>query len=215
MSAARVVGLAGHGASVFMPIGHSPRDYDLVTDFGEAASARVQVKTSSVLPQSALGRNPLHPRRQSQLEWARQATGPGSVRLPVRIGWRRAPLAHSGLRSARRKRSQPRRTQVRRVRDRPRRAPSDRASDARLSEPQAGFPSGQRGWTVNPLAQPSQVRILLPPLGPLGRGLKPCNPANPSPRADSTASPATRTSPPAAPSGCGVLSSASTPSRRC
>src|SRR5262249_12662894 len=27
----------------------------------------------------------------------------------------------------------------------------------------AGFPSGQRGRTVNPLAQPSQVRILLPP----------------------------------------------------
>jgi hypothetical protein len=28
---------------------------------------------------------------------------------------------------------------------------------------QAGFPSGQRGRTVNPLAQPSKVRILLPP----------------------------------------------------
>src|SRR3954469_318912 len=27
-----------------------------------------------------------------------------------------------------------------------------------------GFPSGQRGRAVNPLAQPSQVRILLPPL---------------------------------------------------
>src|ERR1700689_4785609 len=27
----------------------------------------------------------------------------------------------------------------------------------------AGFPSGQRGRTVNPLAQPSKVRILLPP----------------------------------------------------
>src|SRR3954462_6746605 len=27
-----------------------------------------------------------------------------------------------------------------------------------------GFPSGQRGRAVNPLAQPSKVRILLPPL---------------------------------------------------
>jgi hypothetical protein len=27
-----------------------------------------------------------------------------------------------------------------------------------------GFPSGQRGQTVNLVAQPSQVRILLPPL---------------------------------------------------
>jgi len=27
-----------------------------------------------------------------------------------------------------------------------------------------GFPSGQRGRAVNPLAQPSQVRILPPPL---------------------------------------------------
>ncbi len=29
--------------------------------------------------------------------------------------------------------------------------------------PKVGFPSGQRGRAVNPLAQPSQVRILLPP----------------------------------------------------
>ena len=31
------------------------------------------------------------------------------------------------------------------------------------SDAPVGFPSGQRGWTVNPLALPSQVRILPPP----------------------------------------------------
>ena len=37
-------------------------------------------------------------------------------------------------------------------------------ADARLRLSPVGFPSGQRGRAVNPLAQPSQVRILPPPL---------------------------------------------------
>ena len=37
------------------------------------------------------------------------------------------------------------------------------AGVARLAGALVGFPSGQRGRAVNPLAQPSQVRILPPP----------------------------------------------------
>ena len=45
-------------------------------------------------------------------------------------------------------------------------SPAERgqASVAILPPLRAGFPSGQRGRAVNPLAQPSQVRILPPPL---------------------------------------------------
>jgi hypothetical protein len=35
----------GHGAAVFVPLGHSP-DYDLIADWGEGAM-RIQVKTSN------------------------------------------------------------------------------------------------------------------------------------------------------------------------
>src|SRR5919206_1195304 len=38
------------------------------------------------------------------------------------------------------------------------------SSAARLHSRRVGFPSGQRGRAVNPLALPSQVRILPPPL---------------------------------------------------
>ncbi len=37
--------LASHGASVYIPLGHSP-DYDMLADFGDEV-VRVQVKTSS------------------------------------------------------------------------------------------------------------------------------------------------------------------------
>ena len=39
-------------------------------------------------------------------------------------------------------------------------------ADARIRPSRVGFPSGQRGRAVNPLAQPSQVRILPPPSRP-------------------------------------------------
>jgi len=38
--------LASQGASVFIPVGHTPADYDLIADFG-AGVVRVQVKTST------------------------------------------------------------------------------------------------------------------------------------------------------------------------
>jgi hypothetical protein len=34
------------GATVFIPVGHTPSDYDLIADFGDGA-VRVQVKTST------------------------------------------------------------------------------------------------------------------------------------------------------------------------
>ena len=43
-----IVWLSGQGYPVFVPLTHAP-DYDLVTDFGEGAAVRVQVKTSTVL----------------------------------------------------------------------------------------------------------------------------------------------------------------------
>src|SRR4029079_10722995 len=43
-------------------------------------------------------------------------------------------------------------------------APPRRRRSLDCSPFPVGFPSGQRGRAVNPLAQPSQVRILLPPL---------------------------------------------------
>ena len=43
--------------------------------------------------------------------------------------------------------------------------------------PAGEFPSGQRGRAVNPLAQPSEVRILSPPLGGLDApGYRPAKP---------------------------------------
>ena len=58
-----------------------------------------------------------------------------------------------------------RRPEIRGVRGRPRSSVGCRLSPltAKLDALAVGFPSGQRGWTVNPLAQPSQVRILPPP----------------------------------------------------
>ena len=58
------------------------------------------------------------------------------------------------------------RSEVRRVRGRPRPATPAEDSVARLSAPSAGYPSGQRDSAVNAAAQPSQVRILLPPFRP-------------------------------------------------
>ena len=61
--------LIDHGATVYLPFGHSP-DIDLIADFGDRLS-RVQVKTTSVF-HNRPGRLPRDSRRQSELEWARQ-----------------------------------------------------------------------------------------------------------------------------------------------
>ena len=49
------------------------------------------------------------------------------------------------------------------------------APSLNCARPSVGFPSGQRGRAVNPLAQPSQVRILLPPLSTEQRACPTCS----------------------------------------
>ncbi len=56
---------ASQGAAVFIPLFHSPRDFDLIADW-QGTVRRVQVKTSTYV-QSGLGRHSLHSRRQPQL----------------------------------------------------------------------------------------------------------------------------------------------------
>jgi hypothetical protein len=152
---------ASLGASVFLPVGHSP-DIDLIADWGEGA-ARIQVKTSTCFRKQrwevmvcTRGGNQswnglvkrLDPTRYDYLfvlvgdgrRWlipAAAVEGGNGIRLggPKYAGHEIEP-------------GQPLSAEV---------ASLDSAP------PSAGFPSGQRDETVNLAAQPSQVRILPPP----------------------------------------------------
>jgi hypothetical protein len=154
--------LAGTGARVYIPFGHSP-DCDLVADL-DGHLVRVQVKTSSY---SRLGRweivlatrggnrswsgivKRFSPERADFLfvhvadgrRWfipSREIGGATGIRLggPKYAGFEVDP-------------------------GRP--FPADLADQTLSSDLPVGFPSGQRDETVNLAAQPSQVRILPPP----------------------------------------------------
>ena len=143
--------LASTGATVFVPVGHSP-DVDVVADF-DGQLVRVQVKTCGLLREGALARCARHPRRQSELDRDRQAlqsqradylfvhVADGDAGSSQRPRSPAAPRSCSGGRSTRHSRSS------RAARSRPL-----RARVARLDPCSAGFPSGQRGAAVNRMA---------------------------------------------------------------
>ncbi len=63
---------AFQGASVYLPVGHSPH-VDLIADFGDEI-VRVQVKTSTFRRDARRWEVfALHPRREPELEWHGQA----------------------------------------------------------------------------------------------------------------------------------------------
>ena len=119
--------------------------------------------------QAALVGNGLHTGRQPKLERSRQNARPGSIRLPVRPGGRRPPVVHPRRPRRGRERDPFGRAKVRRVRGRARRSDPGRTS---LRSPSTialliarGDVRVAKGVACKPLAQPTQVRILLPPLG--------------------------------------------------
>ena len=106
----------------------------------------------------------VHPRRQSELEWSGEADRPIALRLAVCASRRRSPLVHPDPRARWQDSHPSRRSEVLGIRRVFRPAAGGSSAD-RLGLP-AGFPSGQRGLTVNQMATPSQVRILVPPYRP-------------------------------------------------
>ena len=157
--------LGERGRGVFLPLVHSP-DYDLIADWGDGSPlTRVQVKTSTLFATGRWEVSVCYAWRQSELERPGQALGPDPVRPAVRARRRRPALVHSRRRSRGRKRritlGGPKYAEYEIEPGEPLPAWVASLDSAPLL---AGFPSGQRDETVNPLAQPSQVRILLPPL---------------------------------------------------
>jgi hypothetical protein len=157
--------LGARGAGVFMPVFHSP-DFDLIADWG-AGLVRVQVKTSNCFRNGrwdvtvcTRGGNQswnglikyLDPNRYDYLfvlvgdgrRWFIPAADIDAT-CGLRLG---GPPKYA------------------RYEIEPGEPIRPRAADARLSDPLAGFPSGQRDQTVNLAAKPSQVRILPPPSPP-------------------------------------------------
>jgi PD-(D/E)XK endonuclease len=154
--------LLDHGLPVFIPIGHSP-DVDLITDLG-GGPVRVQVKTSSRFQNRRWGVTVYT--RGGNRSWSGLVKRLDPTRydyLFVQVAdgrrwWLPAAAVGGGTAIWL---GGPKYAEYEVERGHPLRKT---ATGARLGDPPAGYPSGQRDQTVNLAAQPSQVRILPPPL---------------------------------------------------
>ena len=156
-----------HGVTVFVPFLHNPRDFDFIVEWGDGVH-RIQVKTSTQFRKGRWDVAVCTTRRQPQLERTRQRLDPTRYEyLFVVVGDGRQwliPLAEvtaelgsgSGGPKYGEYEIEPGQPLLQNA------APLDSAPPWRDSRAVKG------DATVNALAQPSQVRILLPPLGPTG-----------------------------------------------
>ena len=153
--------LASRGWLVSIPFGHSP-DYDLVADTGDRL-LRVQVKTSTCFYKNRFSVSICT--RGGNQSWSGMVKRFSAARCDylfvlVADGRRwfipASEVGGSGLLLG-----GPKYAPFEIERGRP--IASEAAAGSLDSPRPAGFPSGQRGRTVNSLAQPSQVRILPPP----------------------------------------------------
>jgi PD-(D/E)XK endonuclease len=156
--------LLSQGALVFIPFGHSP-DIDLITILEDRA-VRVQVKNCSHWRQNRW--ECLLCTRGGNQSWSgivkRLDPSRYDYLFVVVADGRRWWIPSAALEVGTRLRLGG--PQVRRLRGRSRTADPWRQS-SRLGRPSGGFRSGQTGSAVNRVAQPSEVRILLPPSKPL------------------------------------------------
>ncbi len=164
-----IVWLAAQGFPVFKPLFHSP-NYDLVADLGRRL-VRVEVKTTT---QFRKGRWDVSVcTRGGNQSWngVVKRLDREELRLPIRPRARRAAMVHpveslrrryEGCGSVARSTRSSRSSEA--IRSRKARVSGPPLQSALLIRP-GGCPSGQRRGAVNALALPTQVRILLPPLG--------------------------------------------------
>jgi hypothetical protein len=169
--------LRTRGATVFIPVGHTPSDYDLIADFGDGA-VRVQVKTSTCwrnrrwnVTLATRGGNRSWSGLVKRIDASRcdylfAHAGDGRrwyIPISALDGTQGSSWAAGNTPNTRWHPASLWRVATTLI----------HGLDARLTRPLAGFPSGQRGRAVNALAQPSQVRILPPPFAPIARSATP------------------------------------------